>query len=704
MKKILLIISIFACAINASAQKPDTLWYQYPDRFVANSYIALDGIDSLEFTKTSVRKWKKSATTGSPQGLPTTYFKENGVYRFDAIERYLAKPSGYSNVNYSDENSQWCFQRSMESEHFVVFWEKGSTLNVKTNTVSFSAGGSVNVKTLLTNGEKIWKKYVEELGFLVPGKSVTDNTKIHMYLKNQSDWRADGSGQSGSSYYYDGSTRRSKSTPVGLFHCNPSAATARGGHTPAHEIGHVFQYLVSADLGQSHGLNYGFGTNASGGNCWWEDCANWQAYKVYPERQFTDGEYFEQYMTKHHQNILHEDSRYANCFYHDYWCMKHGMNTIGRVWRESNKPEDPMEAYMRIFGLSLDDFAAEMYDCFARMATWDIDGVRDRAKAKIGAHLQRLVEPTATVISSKLDGDNSWWVVDPDFCPQNYGYNINPLKIPAAGAKVKVTFRGIAGASGYRSINVSKAGWRYGLVAYTTKGERVYSEMQSNANDGVAEITIPENCRNLWLVVMGAPTEYWRHPWDDNVSNDEQWPYAVKFEGSGPLGASRTYGEYPEDYERKDTTVVINASLTYSSTSYTSVRVQYDMDAISQALGVSTKQMQALKSNDTTSDPGELRFAGVNANGTTFKYNTTTSTSSSTCYGHWFTTAGNVCEYGTTSGIFAELYPDKYGCYVGQYPGRLTKGKTYTIRQAIVYTHTDGKEYKAIMEVHLTIN
>ena len=59
-------------------------------------------------------------------------------------------------VAFTKESSQWCFQRSMESEHFVCFWEEGLTL--KNNTITYG-GYSVNVKTLLNNGEKIWKKY-----------------------------------------------------------------------------------------------------------------------------------------------------------------------------------------------------------------------------------------------------------------------------------------------------------------------------------------------------------------------------------------------------------------------------------------------------------------------------------------------------------------------------------------------------------------
>ena len=74
--------------------------------------------------------------------------------------------------------------------------------------------------------------------------------------------------------------------------------------------------------------------------------------------------------------------------------------------------------------------------------------------------------------------------------------------------------------------------------------------------------------------------------------------------------------------------------------SYSSTRVQYDMAAVSQALGLSTKQMQSV-GRTATANP---RFVGIDANGT-IHTGTTTSTSSSTVFGHWFNSAGNVCNY-----------------------------------------------------------
>ncbi|MBR2155187.1 MAG: DUF4859 domain-containing protein [Bacteroidaceae bacterium] len=686
----------FVSASVAQAEVGDTLWFQYNDRFCAPEIYDLQEIDSVVFKTASMRMYKKEGATGAKY-LTKSYKKEElGAYTFNNPGRYIVKPGTYGNIDFTNENSKFCFQRSQESEHFICFWEKG--LEKKANGNITLGGSTCNVNTMLRNAEKIWKVYVEELGFLEPGKSTTDHVKLEMFIVNQTDWRADGSGQKGTTYYYNGSTKTSREYRVGLFHCNPWASSSNV--TVAHEIGHVFQYLVSADLGDSHGLNYGYNNYAQGGNEWWEDCANWQAHKVYPAQQFAENWSNNQNM--HHMNILSENARYNNCYYQDWWCQLHGLNTVARVWRESTKPEDPIEAYMRIFGLDVNTFADEQFLGYQHIASMDIDRWQTYGQGLIGSEQQRLQEPTADIVEKNLGGDRDYWVVNPEYCPENYGYNANPMKIPAAGTVIKAHFKGIVGAAGYREIYPDRAGWRYGFVAYSSDGTRTYGEMGRDA-EGDVTLTVPENCKNIWFVVMGAPTKYWRHPWDDNAANDEQWPYAVKFEGTDPYGANRTYGEYAEDYARRDTTVVINANLAYSSSSYSSVRVQYDMDAISKALGVSTAQMQALKRNTSTGTKGSLRFAAVRKNGS-YYYNTTTTTSTDQCYGHWFTTAGDVTSYSTSAAIFAELYPDSYGCYVGQYPGRLRKGNTYVFRQAVIYTHTDGKEYSAVMEVHLTVN
>lgn len=679
-------------SITVAQEKPDTMWVQFNDRFVENEVIDLNQVDSIEFLSHSYKTYKYNPSTDRVSARTKSY-RTDAKYRFDDIERYLVKPSTYASNDFTNENSTYCFQRSAESEHFVVFWAKGLKKQSNGNLTGGASSSVCNVNTLLNNAEKIWDVYVGDLGFLVPGRSTTDKVKIEMFVVNQSEWRADGSGVDGTVWTAgSGTTKTARSQKVGLFHCNAWAAS--DNVTVAHEIGHTFQYLVSADLGMTHGLNYVLGDNSKG-NEWWEDCANWQAHKVYPAQQFSTNWGNNQNM--HHLNIIHEDARYNNCYYQDWWCQQHGLNTIGRVWREATRPEDPIQAYMRMFGLNDSTFADEQFEGYAHIAAMDIESWKTYGQSLIGSEQQRLTEASEAIVQSHLGGETEWWVVQPDYCPQNYGYNANPLKVPAAGTVVTATFKGLVGATGYRSIYPERAGWRYGFVTYSSDGARTYSSIGRKA-EGEVSITIPEKCSHLWFVVMGAPTAWWTHSWNDDPSDDEQWPYAVKFTGSDPYGAHRTYGEYPSDYVRHDTTVVINASLAYSPSEYSSVRVQYDMDAVSQALGLSTAQLQSVKVGKSNA----IRFVGVSSSGT-LRENTTTSTSSATCYGHWFNQSGNVCSYDSNARIFAEFYPDKYGCYVGQYPGRLTRGKTYTIRQAIIYKHTDGKEYRATMQVNLTI-
>lgn len=667
MKKLILAAALCASAATATMaqqSRPDTIWYRFDNRFTANKMWEISAYDTIEFQPSRMVTRKPNNETGSKS--IAYQITTPGHFTFTDPGRYLFKPASM-NCDFTKTTSQWCFERSQESEHFVVFWENG---------VDFDKN------YILNRAERAWDVYVNQLGFIKPGESKgTDNYKIVMRMYKTGDWVASGSGEDNA---------------VGTLNLSKSAYQARGGHTVAHEVGHTFQFLTGVDMASNGTGGFGWGfMDGWNDNCFWEDCANWQGYKVYPERQFSDGEYFEKYINKCHLNILHEDNRYNNCYYQDYLCQVYGMDFIGRIWRECKRGEDPVDVIKRLQGLSQDDFSKLMYDCFAHMCTWDIDNVRSYADHRIGAHPYCL-EPKV------IDGVE-WYQPSVNYCPQNYGYNITQLKVPAAGSEVKVNFKGLPGEPGYKCVNKSYAGWRWGIVMLMKDGSTQYGDMQS-AIEGTLSYSIPDGVKKMWLVVMGAPTKWWHHGWDRNYAppstNDEQWPYRVSFEGTRPSASAYAYTEadFPEDYLRKDTTVVINCCLARSD-SYTSVNVQYDMDAISEALGLTTAQLKALKVGSSSLNPC---FVAQNATNSTITYNTTTSTSSSTLYGHWFNSSGNVCNYDNTAYIYAEMYPENYVCKVGQYPNKLVVGKTYVIRQGVKYK-VGTKTYKAIMEVHIKV-
>ena len=421
--------------------------------------------------------------------------------------------------NVNDPNNTWSLSRSKQSANWIVFWEPGYG---EDPSVLPDANYRINIDALLATAEQSFDFYADSLKFIKRGRSKTDDYKMIIRLRYTRDWEATGSGVD---------------DMIGLLTLTAWSAQV-GGHTLAHEVGHCFQYQVHCDNGNQNGWMYGFGANGSGGNGWWEQCAQWQAFKVFPNQQFTDGR-FTNYLNTAHKHILHEAPRYDNYFIHDYFTFRQGMDIIGRMWNESVRPEDPVEAYKRITGINQEQFNDQMYDRAARFATWDIPALKTLGASRISARPQ----------PKMVNAGEGFWRIDPTVTPENYGYNVIKLNAPTKATTVYAFFEGKAGMDGYRKNYTTSAGWRYGFVALLTNGTRVYSDMRS-ASAALPTDTLmflsPDNCKQLWLVVTGAPSSHWRHAWDDDDSNDEQWPYQVKFNNTNLLGQQNIVNSLPD--------------------------------------------------------------------------------------------------------------------------------------------------------------
>lgn len=423
--------------------------------------------------------------------------KETDVVSSAAPEIYI--PVELRSNNFNDPASTWSWSRSRQSDHFVVFWGKGYGTNDPGST-AVPAAYRVNINDLLAKAEGFFQLNVNQLGFaqLGVGRSNLDRYKMMIFLHYQTAWLATGAG-------YD--------DVIGALWISPNTCQPVG-HTIGHEVGHSFQYQVFADQ-RIGGFRYGFGGN--GGNGFWEQTAQFQGFQSYPPQVFTAYD-FTVYKNNYHRHVHHEWYRYASYFIHYYWEYKRGRNFIGRLWRESRQPEDPLQAYMRLNGINVSQLNAEIYDAATRFVTWDIPSLRTLGTNYHGAqtfNYTRLSDGSIQVAYNR--------------CPGTTGYNVIPLTVPAAGTNVSAAFTGMVNASGYNRVaNPARAGWRYGYVALLTNGQRVYSPMYSNTV-GTAGFTVPTNCSKLWFVVTGAPNTYAPHPWDENEANDDQWPYKVRF-------------------------------------------------------------------------------------------------------------------------------------------------------------------------------
>jgi len=606
-------------------------------------------------------------------------------------------PNDWKNNDFENDASKWSFARSRQSEHFIVFWEAG--FGGDPNADNVPEAMRVDVEDLLQKVESFFEMNVNTLKFAELGseKSNLDKFKMQIYLLYQQEWLATGAG-------YD--------DVIGALWVNPSTCKPVGS-TIAHEIGHSFQYQVYADLlanGEisndfTRGFRYGYGGN--GGNGFWEQCAQWQSFQSYPEEAFSSYN-FGVYMKNYHRHFGHEWQRYASYWLQYYWAEKHGLDFLGKLWREAKKPEDPLQAYMRINGLTAEELNDELYDAVSHLVTWDIDAIRSYGKDYIGKYNYKLFQ---------LE-DGSYQVAYSS-CPGTSGYNVIPLNVPEIGTVVSTKFTGLdAGAAlapddpgkytdketvlsrtTYNCNSSSEAGWRYGYVALLDNGQRIYSEMnQEDAN--TVEFAVPEGCEKLWFVVLGAPSTYSAHAWDEIESNDDQWPYKIKFSNTDLLGNITIN---PNDTP-KDLTLSYDISFPADASAYSGTTVNLtssgDVNKIAQALVMQPSSViSALLAAKETPREGKVAFAAVEPSGS-LNYNTTANG-----FGFWFDSKGSVTNWGADndSRIFSEFDSGNFEFKFGQYPGKSKAGDNFTVRNALVYT-LNGQQHRITFVFNITIN
>ncbi|MDP4271895.1 MAG: DUF4859 domain-containing protein [Bacteroidota bacterium] len=606
------------------------------------------------------------------------------------------KPQEMKNMDVLRSDSKWSFVRSKQSTHFFVFWEAGFGSDPNASTVTEAM--RIDVDDMLKKAEEFYNMNVNTLKFaqVGSGKSNLDKYKMQIYLLYQSEWLATGGG-------YD--------DVIGALWVNPGTCKPVGS-VIAHEIGHSFQYQVYADAlatglcanDFTRGFRYGYGGN--GGNGFWEQTAQWQSYQSYPTQAF-DSYNFGVYAENYHRHICHEWQRYASYFIHYYWADKHGIDFIGKLWREAKSPEDPIQAYMRLNSVTVDQMNTELYDAATRFVTWDLDAIRANGANYIGKHTYKFYQLT----------DGTYQVAYAK-CPSSTGYNVIPLNVPAAGTVVSTSFSalnpGAALAPGdpgqysedgktltrttYNSSSLTRAGWRYGYVALLSNGQRVYGDMNRKSSDNV-DFTVPVGCTKLWFVVMGAPSTYLPCAWDEKESNDDQWPYTVKFTNTDLLGNITIN---PNDTP-KDLTLTYNLSFAADASAYSGTTVNLnttgDIAKVAQALVMQPSAVQsALLGAKATPQEGKIAFAAVESTGS-LNYNTTANG-----LGFWFDSSGNVIGWGkdNDSKLFNEFVSSNFEFTIGQYPGKSKAGDKYTVKEAFVYTK-NSKQYQVTFVFNVTI-
>jgi len=429
------------------------------------------------------------------------------IDRTDSISRPVVKelyiPSSVFNVpennDFKNDTSKYCFKRMKETENVALFWAKEYGDDPMANPILRQR---FNVDEILTECDRVYKYYVNDLKFVEKGNSITDKYKCLIFIIDSIEGTAFGGGEENKIGVFWAPARRMNKAPFGAL---------------AHELGHSFQYLLGVDKAKGDTTKM---EGRGGSYSFVEMTSQYMLWQVYPEWMTFENYHLVDFMKQTHLAFLHEKNMYHSPYILEYWSNKHGVDFIGKMWREGKDDEDPVMTYKRLTSINQEEFNNEIFDAARRFITWDMKRIEQVAKQYANQH--------TTKLDSVGDG---WYTIDESRCPQNYGYNGIKLKVPAAGTVVSLHFKGIAGSKGYRAINVEKAGWRYGFLAVKEDGSRVYSKVFYSP-DGEAKLKVPKNTQFLWLIVSGAPTEHWSHEIDGNDENDEQWPYQIKLTGT----------------------------------------------------------------------------------------------------------------------------------------------------------------------------
>ena len=400
-----------------------------------------------------------------------------------AAQKQIFIPEDMRDMNLNDTASNWCYQRSAQTENLIYFWEKGFGGDVQNPPSLDGHPMSFDLQNLERRVEGFYGFFRDSLQFL-KGAGATNgaDSKADRYkMMVMVMYSLDGTAYGGT---YDNF--------IGALWVAPNRIQDRKLNCLAHELGHSFQTQIMADsVGE-----------AWGGSGFFEMTSQWMLWQVNPDWVKDEQYHFDAFKTLTHKAYLSMDNIYHSPYVIQWWSDLHGRTSIGDLYREGRVGEDPVVTYKRLYGLSQQQFCDEMLRGYQHLVNFDFK------------HARRETRPYACTFTCKLDTLQGGWLRPADL-PEEYGFNAIPLPV---GRKTKVELVG--------------DNLLYGFVGVTADGESVYGKV----NDPFFKAPKGKRLQHLYLVVMGAPREheqlYRRTPQGepdfDGAAKPEVFPYVFR--------------------------------------------------------------------------------------------------------------------------------------------------------------------------------
>jgi len=276
-------------------------------------------------------------------------------------------------------------------------------------------------------------------------------------------------------------------------------------------------------------------------------------------------------------------NRYCNWQFWDYLTDNFGIEAVNSIWSSSlGGPTDifdedimdcavldgPFSVLKRNLGWTIE----QLNDLFGQWAmanvNWDYnqkghvyqDGYGSYSEnTNVFGNRGRLTR----LESVNNNKDDMPHYVPPELlAPQRWGYNIVRLipddSIQTSGGSITVHFRGVVQSKPARTkkfgafnhepdeIPLPDSGWRWGLVAIDATDSSRRSPLQAGARASLRFEVKPDD-RELYLVVVGAPTSLHQIMWDQMYYSIYRYPWRIRLENAVPQGFEPT--EHPAEID-----------------------------------------------------------------------------------------------------------------------------------------------------------
>ena len=317
----------------------------------------------------------------------------------------------------NDTASRWCWQRSAQTDDLVFFWEKGFGDDLAHAPQLDGHDMRVDLPNLKSRVQHFYRYFRDTLRFTLPG-SKADRYKMMVMLH----YSLEGTAYGGT---YDNF--------IGALWVAPNRIQDRKLNCLAHELGHSFQLQIPAD---SVG-------DAWGGSGFYEMASQWMLWQVNPDWIKDEYYHFEAFRNLTHKAFLHLDNISPSPYVLEYWAELRGLPSIGELFRQGRKDEDPVLTYQRLYGLSQQQFCMEMAQCYQRLLNFDF------------VHARKETRSYACTFSTPVEASapKGWYAPAPGMLPEDYGFNAIRLDTERCKRKVSATLRGQGLVSGFVAVD-----------------------------------------------------------------------------------------------------------------------------------------------------------------------------------------------------------------------------------------------------------